>query len=610
MNLASCQEWDKEVKTYLSATKMFNFFLDDPLLDYLDKFAPDLGFEPSDTPEEIQYIMQKGIEFEDKVIKLIQQTIPITTIEDHESWVDGSLSTLQAMKAGALIIYQGYLVNPSNQTKGRPDILIRSDIINKLKPGLVSAAEATVNSTFGPWHYRVIDVKMSNISLTANGKYILNSKLYKTYKAQVLVYNLALGYLQGYQPEQAYLLGRASHNYDNSLVNSNCFSSVGIIDYGDHDQDYLIRLGKALEWHKTLQKMSLPVQTQSGQYDWASLDDQVQDLNLSIRPNMKNSYGYKWQSLKNDIANQTQDLTLLWNCGPNRRRAAMDQGVTTWPDYLGFCQENEGKQNAIMSQIIETNMTQDKTVVYPDQLDQEFLSFLPKVGDPYLVLDFEVSSNLNDDFTNLPNVSGQELIFLIGASMVIPSDQGVQYRYFPFLIDQMTLNSELTLLNKFINWIVEIEKLIGPVTFFHWSKAEPVFFEKMVERQWDSLTENDHNILASIQFSDLLTIFRYQPITIKGSFGFGLKSVAKALYRHKLIQTTWSNQDINGFAAMLRMTRYNEEAVQRGIALDQFPGVQEIVHYNMVDCQVLAEIIIFLQQKYVIGISKEEEFDL
>ena len=608
MNLASCQEWENDIKTYLSATKLFNFFLDDPLLDYLDKFAPDLGLEPSDIPEEIKYIMQKGVEFEKRVVELISKIIPITTIDDHESWVDGSYQTLQAMKEGQLIIYQGYLVNPANRTKGRPDLLVRSDILNKLKSGILDENSQSISSSLGPWHYRVVDIKMSNIDLTVDGKYILNSKLYKTYKAQVLVYNLALEYLQGYQPPQAYLLGRGSHNYDHSLVNGDCFSSIATIDYQDYDSDFLIKLDKALEWHETLNQMNLPPKINSNQYDWSVLNNQVQGLGMTMRPNMKNSYDYKWNDYKKQIAEQTQDITLLWNCGPARRQKALDLGITKWPNYLQYCQDNEGKQNNTLSEIISTNMGQK--LIHPDVLDSEFHSFLPKVGHPFLVLDFEVSSNLNDDFSNLPYLNGQEIIFLIGASLVIPSYHQPQYRYFPFLIDQMTLNSELDLLKKFMTWIADIQSSLGPITFYHWSKAEPVFFEKMVERQWDSLSEGEQNLLASIQFSDLLTVFRHQPITIKGAFEFGLKGIAKSMYQHGMIQTIWKDQDINGLAAMLRIFKYNQEAIRLGVNLEYFPEVQKIVEYNMVDCQVLAEIIYFLQQKYLTQTVKKDTLDI
>jgi hypothetical protein len=606
MNLTPYQEWEEDIKSYISATKLFNYFLDDPLLDYLDKFGSQLGLEPSEIPEEIRYILDKGILFEKKVIELIEKVIPVATIPIKENWIDGCSRTLQAMKEGHPIIYQGYLVNHNNKTKGIPDLLVRSDYLNKFKPGLISDQDLTIGSPFGPWHYRVIDIKMSNINLTVDGKYIINSKLYKTYKAQVLVYNLALGCLQGYQPLQAYLLGRGSHNYDNSLMNMDCFSSIATVDYRDYDQDFLIKLNKALEWHQTLNIMNLPDQTENGHYNWNSLDQQINNLELTLKPNMKNKYDYRWNSFKNKIAIENQELTLLWNCGPAKRQEALNLGCNDWASYLKFCEGNPGQQNTTLSNIIYTNL--HNKIIRPNHLENEYLQFIPKLNNPFIVLDFEISSNLNDEFDQLPYIGGIEITFLIGASIVIPLPDGPQYRYFPFLIDQMTPQSEYNMLRKFINWIIDIQSSMGPITFYHWSKAEPIFFEKMIERQWDNLTEDDKNLLAAIQFSDLLTIFRYQPITIKGSLNFGLKEIGKAMYKHGMIQSTWANNDINGLAAMLRIFKYNLEAVKLNTTLSYFKEVGDIVEYNMIDCQVLAEIILFLQKKYLLNLSKDDQF--
>jgi hypothetical protein len=595
MNLEPYQKWEEDIKSYISATKLFNYFLDDPLLDYLDKFGSQLGLEPSEIPEEIKYILEKGILFEKKVMELISTVIPIMTIPKKDTWIDGCLMTLQAMKEGHPIIYQGYLVNHNNKTKGIPDLLVRSDYLNKFKPDLISYQDSMIGSHFGQWHYRVIDIKMSNINLTVNGKYIINSKLYKTYKAQVLVYNLALGYLQGYQPPQAYLLGRGSHNYDNSLVNKDCFSSIAVVDYQDYDQDFLLKLNKALEWHETLNQMNFPNENEN---NWNSLFSQYDQY--SLRPNMKNNYDYRWNGIKNKIATETEDLTLLWNCGPSKRQEALNMGCSDWASYLNSLQKSSGTQDMILSKIIYTNISKNNKLIRPEYLDKEYMCFLPKLNTPYIVLDFEISSNLNDDFEQLPYMGGIELTFLIGASLVIPFPNGPQYRYFPFLIDQMTLQSEYILLKKFINWIRDIQSSIGSIIFYHWSKAEPIFFEKMVERQWDNLTEEDKNLLASIDFSDLLTIFRHQPITIKGALNFGLKEIGKAMYQHGMIKSTWLNNDINGLAVMIRIYKYHLEAVKLNTTLNYFKEVNDIVEYNMMDCQVLAEIIFFLQNKYLI----------
>ena len=42
-----------------------------------------------------------------------------------------------------------------------------------------------------------------------------------------------------------------------------------------------------------------------------------------------------------------------------------------------------------------------------------------------------------------------------------------------------------------------------------------------------------------------------EPIIVQGVFKFGLKSIGKALYKNKLIQTTWDEND-NGLDSMIQ----------------------------------------------------------
>ena len=52
---------------------------------------------------------------------------------------------------------------------------------------------------------------------------------------------------------------------------------------------------------------------------------------------------------------------------------------------------------------------------------------------------------------------------------------------------------------------------------------------------------------------DLCKIFTMSPIIVKGALNFGLKEVAYALYKNKLIQTYWdpANPCSNGLESMV-----------------------------------------------------------
>jgi hypothetical protein len=313
--------------------------------------------------------------------------------------------------------------------------------LNLLKPGLISAEEENKSSLFGDFHYRVIDIKMSNIFLSSDGNNILNHKIYKGYKAQVLVYNLALSLIQNYNPEQGYILGRSSHNYDYTIYNNDCFSSISIINYkeGHKDNEIINELNVALEWKELLKTIPLvskiPFTEHNEElnfkYNWDELEkNYLNDINskskilISLRPNMKNKYDYKWNSAKKIIAYQRQELTLLWNCGITKRNLAISNGIKTWDDYKNYCLDKGGYQNSVLAQILDINSPQNQSnnilILPKDKLEKEMYELLPSRNDPFLVIDFETTNNLNDDFSNLPEKGGDEMIFLIGITVVIP----------------------------------------------------------------------------------------------------------------------------------------------------------------------------------------------
>ncbi len=615
MNLEESEKWENNINTYISATGLFNFFLDDPLLDYLNKYGIDLGYHTNECPDETTKIMEKGQLFEKKVIELIRDKfIPVIEVTAN-SWVEGAYETYQLMKEGRPIIYQGIVINHLNKTKGHPDILIRSDYLNKLKPGLISLEEEKIPSKFGNWHYRVIDIKLSNIFLSSDGSHILNNKVYRAYKAQVLVYSLAIGLLQDYSPTTAYLLGRSSHNYDNSIYFDDCMSSITPIDFNNHDNKFLSLLDNAVKWHEILKDLPPPLLINKSEkmdvdlfdYDWESVENLIPyELNISLRPNMKNHFDYKWKDAKKQIAQQRNELTLLWNCSVAKRNKAIADGVKNWHDYMVYCRNHPGYQNDIISNILEINDPNQTNLIKPDNLDPEYIEYIPPLNKPFIVIDFETSNNLNDEFECLPDKGGQEFIFLIGITLVIPSVNLVsqsEYKYFPFLIRHLDADEELIITRKMIGLLSYLKSFVNEnnenITVYHWGCAEPHFFENLIERQYDMLTAEEIDIVNTIVFDDILSVFKSQPIFIKGAYNFGLKSIGTAMYNNGMIKSTWKKKDDNGFNVMLKINEYSKDAEILDLWITDYEEVNDIIIYNMIDCQVLVEIIEFLQLKYL-----------
>ena len=66
----------------------------------------------------------------------------------------------------------------------------------------------------------------------------------KPFKTQIAIYNLALGEMQGYLPNQSYILGngwilnKTINKQKIEEFESNPFDKLGIVDYNEKDKKY------------------------------------------------------------------------------------------------------------------------------------------------------------------------------------------------------------------------------------------------------------------------------------------------------------------------------------------------------------------------------------
>ena len=129
--------------------------------------------------------------------------------------------------------------------------------------------------------------------------------------------------------------------------------------------------------------------------------------------------------------------------------------------------------------------------------------------------------------------------------------------------------------------------------FVHWYPAEPICYRKLKHRMLRCGSR-----LPDIDFMDLYQLFRNEPITVNGALNFSLKSIAKSMNAHRLIKTSWdsNNPCSNGLNAMLLAHKAYQESDS---PLDESNVIMHnIIHYNMVDCKVLWEIISYLRENH------------
>src|SRR3989338_2195911 len=203
-------------KTWISASRIKNYMIQDPLIDWLQMYYNKENKEKKGNFTE--YLMGKGIEFEKQIMEIIKRKIGKENVEQVSYGMKDIMSvnkakeTIRLMKEGKPIIYQGVLHDISRKRYGSPDILIRSDWINKIVNNKIISKDLNERAERlnTKYHYRVIDIKYMTLQLKADGYHILNSDLYQYYNGQVFYYTKLLGRIQGYMPLDGYLLGRGN----------------------------------------------------------------------------------------------------------------------------------------------------------------------------------------------------------------------------------------------------------------------------------------------------------------------------------------------------------------------------------------------------------------
>jgi hypothetical protein len=131
--------------------------------------------------------------------------------------------TINLMKKGVNIIYQGVLHNYNNKTFGVPDLIVRSDYVNKLlNNNIIDKEEEKLKSNkLGiNFHYKIIDIKHCSIPFRKDNKHILNESSVPAFKGQLYIYTLALNKIQGIKINKAFIWGK-KYSYESCNIKYN-----------------------------------------------------------------------------------------------------------------------------------------------------------------------------------------------------------------------------------------------------------------------------------------------------------------------------------------------------------------------------------------------------
>ena len=92
-------------------------------------------------------------------------------------------------------------------------------------------------------------------------------------------------------------------------------------------------------------------------------------------------------------------------------------------------------------------------------------------------------------------------------------------------------------------------------------------------------------------FDFLNRVMKKEPVVVRGPMGFGLKTVARSLKDHGLIETHWPNGVTDGLGAMVAAWWCADAARMQGVCLSDVGLMSEVSDYNEVDCRVMMEAV-------------------
>lgn len=579
-------------KIWVSGSSIKNYLLKDSLVDWLELYYSKSKYKSNsikptnktntntnNNETETNILFSKGNEFEKLVFDFLDKKFKNETVMICKSRADFFnrdlvKETVQAMNSKIPIIKQAMLVNETNFTCGVADLLVRCDYLDKL-------FKTPVNYEYSEIHYVAIDIKWSLLNLCADGIHILNSDRVPAYKGQVALYNLAMGKLQGYIPNKAFILGKNWRWNSKSLSGYDCFDRCGTIDFESFDKQYVELTHNAIEWIREVRLKG---------HEWDCMNPHRSEM----YPNMCSNANPKWGTVKQELADSIEEITKIWMVSSSHRDHAHSNNIFKWSDQE-CCSESlniKGKKIApVVNKFIEMNRPSESKIITPDSLQMNELSNKDKSVEFYI--DFETINDIfMKDSINIHNSHGySDVCFRISVGYELNNT----YKFVAFKMKHYSLEEEKRIFCQFKDFIEKFRvknNYVKNVKIFHWANAEQTFMKHANERHDGFLTD----WMKTIELVDVCKLFVKTPIIIKGMFKFKLKEVAKAMYSHGMIQTKWdSDSEISdGLGAMMGAIEYYKDP-KNG---KNKKIMKKIEHYNDIDTKVVWEIVKYLRKFY------------
>jgi len=617
-------------KDWIKATGIKNYIMDDSILDIIEKNNNNIS-TPELNDEERELLDQRlndGNTFERDIIDLLIKDYYMNFVKICESYEARDLKkynyTLSEMNSGTPIIHQAVLHNPESKIFGCIDLLIRSDWISKIFKNY-ELEEPLYNNKY---YYVAIDIKFHRLQFNSDGKTLRNEGMMKVFKSQLYIYNKALGYMQKYTPDNAYILGRGwlKANTENGLLivekNNDPFDKLGEIDFLNKDYDVKTKSEDALKWLAELKNNEF---------------NEIQPKYDHCYPNMKNSNCISGKKRKRSIAEDSNELTLIGYIGVKNRKIAINNGINNYTDEnlngekLGLT----GKTEKIINTLIE-NQRNLNTPIQGDYispveqpievfLDYEYIySFDDDENIPYLcgigyvnneenvnIMTRSMTNNLQSTFSNLSNLYKSSTTFpnlQLGtrSPTTVPNLQlgtrspttfpnlqlgtrspttfpnlqlGTNTRSWNFqhvLLDDISVQSRKDMCEN----TIRILKNIKATHIYTWSGVDKRLLLDQCKK-FDLLDEISH-----IEWIDMYKFCLDNCINFKDAKRFGLKEIGRVLNSNNLTTINWK-KNLSSSSTVGAKKHYYENIKWNPV---------NIIDYNETDCRMIYEILINLRK--------------
>jgi hypothetical protein len=555
---------------WVAAGKLRNYILNDPLLDWLDvhfKSGRKVTARLPCKPSSVNHVLFKsGLEFEAQVVNYIRNTMQeryekhcFVDLDYVKDLAQRAEITKQHIVQGTPIIYQGYLFCHKDKVHGAPDLLIRSDYINRLvtKPVLSrSEIRAKASITNGPYHYCVVDIKAFTLPFRSDEIHLKNNTSTRPSKGQLWVYTHCLNQLQGFGENRAFIWGHQADIKGNRYPNH--YYTLGRISYDSVDESMVDISKKAISWIRDVRSKG---------HNWKLTSHPLPREELY--PNMSNYSDNPWRMVKQFIAQQIGEITLLPFCGSKQRAISHQQGNYQWHDY--DTSQRSSKMSQRIDSVIKAN--QGPGVLYPNKVGKEVRDYL-REGRSYVEVFLDIET-VRDTKVH----PRHPIVFLLGMGRIKLGE----WRYSHWLMSELSKREEKKIIKQWLSHLAALAKNKKGVIVYHWGHYERTQLSKVIE---------DYKLTwpARVEWRDVCQFMVQSNIAVRGSFSYKLKDVAGVLSDLKLPDSCPSN----GLATTQQATKLYQE--KKKVSKKD---MKDIITYNELDCHYVEHILEKLRKQYL-----------